>query len=78
MSVEIKQDTIYTGNHVSEELVNAVKELLEKYDEIDVSFDVIGRTMHGILAHQLHHQLGTSTYGARIEYNYGCRIFKNK
>lgn len=76
MSVEVQGNKIYTNNHVSEELVNAARSLLETHETIDVSFDVIGRTMHGILAHQLHDKLGKDTYGAEIAYNYGCRIYK--
>ena len=76
MSVEVKGNKIYTNNHVSEELVNAARLAIETHGDVDVSFDVIGRTMHGILAHQLHEKLGKDTYGAEIEYNYGCRIYK--
>lgn len=66
--------TIYTNNHVTEELVEATKNACEKDTWIHVSFDVIGRTKHVQLSYELAGKLGEE-YEAVIDYtSYGCAI----
>ena len=75
--LEVKNNKIYANNTVNEATVLAAKQLLECFDEIEVSFDVMGRTLHEILAHQLYAQLDNLEYYADIDYwSYGCRIYK--
>lgn len=74
--ITIQGNDIYTGNRVTEELVQAVKELLAQHAEVEVSFSVTGRTMHQILAHQLYSKLSHNDYDAEITYNYGCKLRK--
>lgn len=76
--IEVKQNKLYANNKVNEAVVKAATQLLECFDEIEVSFDVMGRTFHQILAHQLYNQLDQDTYGAEITYNYGCRIYRKE
>ena len=73
-----KGPTIYTNNHVSEELVQVVKDACEKYEWVNVSFDVIGRTCHVMLSHELVGKLRLDgKYEAYIDYGmYDCRIRK--
>lgn len=75
--IEVKSNKIYANNTVNDAVVLAAKQLLECHDEIEVSFDVMGRTLHETLAHQLYAKLDTNIYSAEIDYwSYGCRIFK--
>ena len=75
--LEVKGNKIYAANTVDEALVHTAQLLLDCTEEIHVSFDVTGRTLHECLAHQLHSRLGTDNYGAEIEYmSYKCRIYK--
>ena len=76
--MEVKQSykgpTIYTGNQVDEDLVDAVKNALEVHDSIHVCFDVIGRTKHVCLSNQLVQDLGEG-YEAGIDYlHYNCEV----
>ena len=65
---------IYTNNQVSDELVQSVKDALEDQLYIYVSFDVIGRTRHVCLSHELMERLGDD-YKADIDYDmYGCKV----
>lgn len=64
VKVEIKESAIhpgtkviYTNNCVTDELVNAVTEVLKKDEEVRVSFDVDGETLHSVLSNQLKSQL---------------------
>lgn len=51
-----------------------LKNAVAKYDEpIYVSFDVTGRTCHGILGQQLAHKLGDK-YEVAIGYNYYVQV----
>lgn len=70
--------TIYTNNCVTEDLVQSVKDACEKHDWVHVSFDVIGRTMHVCLAHELVAKLRIDgDYEANIDYDmYECAIRK--
>lgn len=74
--IHVEKDTIYAGNKVNEALLLAVRQLLECYPEINVSFDVIGRTKHECLAHELYAKLDERIYGVTIEHNYVCKIRK--
>jgi len=75
--LEVKENRIYAGNDVNETLVKAATQLLECFPAIDVSFNVIGRTMHECLAHQLYNKLDTKALGADIDYmSYKCHIYK--
>lgn len=76
--VEVKGNSLYADNRVTTTVVKAATQLLECFDEIEVSFDVIGRTCHQLLAHQLHKELGTDKYIAEITYNYGCKIIRKE
>lgn len=76
--IEVKENVIYADNQINDALVLATNQLLECFDEIEVSFSVIGRTCHQILAHQLFNKLDQDKYDAVIEYNYVCRIFRKK
>lgn len=76
--VEVKGNSLYADNTVNETVVKAATQLLECFDEIEVSFDVIGRTRHQCLAHELHKRLGTDKYIAEITYNYGCKIYRKE
>lgn len=76
--IEVKGQAIYADNTVNEALVKATNQLLECFNEIEVNFDVIGRTCHQILSHQLYEKLDKTKYDAEISYNYGCRIFRKK
>lgn len=75
--IEVKGNNIYATNTVNDALVKATNQLLECFDEIHVHFDVIGRTCHQLLAHQLFERIDQDTYYAEITYNYGC-TFKKK
>lgn len=75
--LKIKQNEIYAQNVVDHELIEAVKDLAEKYDVVEVNFNVTGRTMHQLLAQQLIAKLDHKEYDADIEYwMYICRIYK--
>lgn len=74
----IKGNDIYTTNTVNEALVDVVKQLLEDTDEVEVNFDVSGRTCHQLLSYQLYEQLDQNKYGAKIGYNYECKIYKKQ
>jgi hypothetical protein len=75
--IHVEKNKIYANNTVNETVVKAATQLLECFDEIKVSFDVEGRTLHQCLAHELYSKLDTNTYGAEIDYmTYKCRIFK--
>ena len=67
--------TIYTNNSVTDALVKEViLQCSSTKDWIDVSFDVIGRTRHVCLAHELMERLGDA-YEAMIDYDmYWCKI----
>ena len=67
--------TIYTENYISDSLVEEVKEALKQYDQVEVSFDVTGRTLHQLLSVQLSEKM--PEYDFEIGYNYLC-IIKNK
>lgn len=70
--------TIYTNNHITEELIEKTKELCETNSEVNVSFSVIGRTCHMCLAHELASALGDS-YKAKIDYDmYTCKISRKE
>lgn len=74
--IEVKGNKIYADNYVNEALVMAASQLLECFPEIEVSFDVIGRTLHQCLAHQLYDQMDQDTFSADIDYMmYKCRIY---
>lgn len=75
--VKVEGNSIYAGNQVNETLVKATNQLLECFDEVEVSFDVMGRTCHQMLANQLYREIDQDKYGADITYNYGC-TFKKK
>lgn len=70
----MKEKTIYTDNHVTNELIEEVKEALKEYDTVNVCFDVTGRTCHMILSGELAEKM--QDYDFEIEYNYGCKIQK--
>lgn len=70
----MKEKTIYTDNHVTNELIEEVKEAFKEYDIVNVSFDVTGRTCHMILSEELAEKM--QDYNFLIEYNYGCKIQK--
>lgn len=71
-----KQITVYATNCVHEKLVDHVKQMCEKYEDVIVSFDVIGRTKHMCLAHELAEKLGAK-YDVQIEYMmYLCSVKK--
>lgn len=70
----MKEKTIYTDNHVTNELIEEVKEAFKEYDIVNVSFDVTGRTCHMILSEELAEKM--QDYDFSIEYNYGCKIQK--
>jgi hypothetical protein len=72
--MEIHNNNIYTGNWVSDEAVDAVNQLLDTYGAAVVHFDVMGRTKHGLLAHELYSKLDQDTVEATIEYNYICEF----
>lgn len=75
---EVKGNTIYTGNQVNDALVFTTKQALDCFDDVEVCFDVIGRTRHQCLAHELHAKLGgDAVVEATITYNYGC-VFKKR
>lgn len=76
--IEVKGNKIYARNCVNSALVLAAKQLLECFDEIFVHFDVIGRTKHELLSHELYSNLDQNKYGAVITYNYGCKLYRNK
>lgn len=66
--------TLYCNNTVTDEVTESVKNAVAKYDEpIYVSFDVTGRTCHGILGHQLAYELGDK-YEVAIGYNYYVQV----
>lgn len=66
--------TLYCNNVVTEEVTESVKNAVAKYDEpIYVSFDVTGRTCHGVLGHQLAHELGDK-YEVTVGYNYYVQV----
>ena len=67
--------TIYTNNCVTKELVEEVKLQCSSTTElVSVSFNVIGRTRHLCLAHELVGELGDG-YEAIIDYDmYWCKI----
>lgn len=66
--------TLYCNNTVTDEVTESVKSAVAKYDEpIYVSFDVTGRTCHGMLGHQLAHALGDK-YEVTVEYNYYVQV----
>lgn len=66
--------TLYCNNAVTDEVTESVKEAVAKYDEpIYVSFDVTGRTCHGMLGHQLAQALGDK-YEVTVEYNYYVQV----
>lgn len=68
--------TIYTNNHVTEDLVQSVIAACSEHEYVCVSFDVIGRTCHVVLAQQLMHELGND-YEVEIEYwSYLCKVRK--
>ena len=65
-------------NYVNDEVVEAVqKKFMEGYDTIYVAFDVIGRTRHEQLSHQLGSRL-RALYGPKVNievgYNYQCDV----
>lgn len=70
----MKEKTIYTDNHVTNELIEEVKEAFKEYDIVNVSFDVTGRTCHMILSEELAEKM--QDYDFEIEYNYCCKIQK--
>lgn len=66
--------TLYCNNTITDEVTESVKNAIAKYDEpIYVSFDVIGRTCHGVLGHQLAHKLGDK-YEVTVGYNYYVQV----
>lgn len=78
--MEVKQSynglTIYTGNHVDDELVDAVKKALDTADKVNVCFNVIGRTKHENLSYELVNKLGDK-YDADIDYGlYRCEVWR--
>ena len=74
---ELKENKVYATNQVTDELVNQVESLLERYDDVEVNFDVMGRTLHHSLSHQLYARLNQYLYGADISYAYyQCRIYR--
>ena len=69
-----KGPTIYTGNHVTEELVQTVKDALNTRNRVHVSFDVIGRTKHEMLSYELAELLGDE-YDIEVKYSsYWCMV----
>lgn len=67
---------IYTGNDVTEELVQSVIAACSEHEFVCVNFDVIGRTCHTVLANQLMCELGND-YEVEIEYwSYLCKVRK--
>lgn len=72
--MEIHNNNIYTGNWISDEAVDAVNQLLDTYGAAVVHFDVMGRTKHELLAHELYSKLDQDTVEATIEYNYICKF----
>ena len=70
----MKEKTIYTDNHVTNELIEQVREAFKEYDIVNVSFGVTGRTCHMILSEELAEKM--QDYDFEIEYNYGCKIQK--
>lgn len=75
LGMSYKGPTIYTNNDVTDALVENVKLACKLYGNVHVSFDVIGRTCHSILAHKLKDTLGPG-YSVDISWNYGCEIKK--
>ena len=75
--IEVKGNTIYAGNRVDDPLIKATNHYLEVFDEIQVCFNVMGRTKHQMLAQELYSKLNKEKYEAEITYNYGC-LFKRK
>lgn len=80
--MEVKQSwkgpTIYTNNKVSDELVQSVKDACIEHAYVHVSFDVIGRTKHMNLSHELAKELG-ETYEVEIEYwSYLCKVYRKE
>lgn len=72
------ETSVYFKNYVNNEVVEAVqKKFMEGYDTIYVSFDVIGRTCHMTLSHQLSSRL-RALYGPKVNievgYNYQCDV----
>lgn len=82
--IEVKGKTIYAGNKVDDTLIKVTNHCLEVFDEIQVCFDVMGRTKHlmgrtthQMLAQELYSKLDNEKYEAEITCNYGC-LFKRK
>lgn len=59
VKVEVKEDKIfggkvvYTDNCITDKLVETVQDILKTENEVRVSFDVMGETLHLILSNQL-------------------------
>lgn len=65
--------TIHTGNSVTEDLVNTIKNILDEGERLDVSFSVVGRTKHAQLGQELAEALGDD-YIVTIDDNYGVHV----
>lgn len=85
IKVLVKEDKIYGGkiiftdNCVTDQLIEAVQEVLKTDKEVRVSFDVIGETKHLILSNELGYKLRDISEGYDTEVGrYKCRIVKVK
>lgn len=85
IKVLVKEDKIYGGkiiftdNCVTDQLIEAVREVLKTDKEVRVSFDVMGETKHLLLSNELRLKLRdiSEDYDAEIG-RYKCRIVKVK
>lgn len=76
--LDINEASLHFGNTVNDTVVAKVQEALESGKEVVyVSFNVMGRTCHQLLSHQLKERL-VSLYGPKVDvqigYNYECTV----
>lgn len=76
--LQTNETSLYFKNTVNNSVVCDVQKAIESgKDTIYVSFDVIGRTCHMMLSHQLKQEL-SAIYGPKVEvevdYNYVCTV----
>lgn len=68
----MKIKTLFFENYVNRDVVEKVRESVLSNKEINVSFDVMGRTKHMQLANELSNMLPEFEF--EIAYNYVCNV----